>query len=367
MDFVPSPTLFRSSSSCVSVCTMCVCVCFSEDRLAFVFLAHYYYAWDILPQFHVFYHIWRGADTGDTQPNERTFIRMSPSRHTMPSLRSFANVCECAVDGLGLRLCACARDFLSHFSPILFSSLEAKAEHVKGVEMAAIHSSVERITSHHNNRLYISYMFKIMTKINRLQSKDSRVSPAMPFSVFSRFRTCSALINKLRTTSDTLYASHCLRSTQSMCWWCQFCRLFCVIFRRLSKNGKRLIHLHIARVQIDLISEFYQRTPSKSTKCALPLLPLSAYTTTQHTNDWLKIEHIAWQMHPVHSPSSTLHKGNTISWNTPARLPACQTHSLCCHWPHVRYQHMRSWLRRCFARRMTVSKTCKNILFFSQL
>lgn len=35
--------------------------------------------------------------------------------------------------------------------------------------------SVEHITSRHNNRLCIANMFKIMTKINRLQPKDSRV------------------------------------------------------------------------------------------------------------------------------------------------------------------------------------------------
>lgn len=137
-----------------------VCLCrVCEDGLAFVFLAHYYYAWDILPQFHVFYHIWHKADT--THATQRTFIRMSPTRHclirhtgthTQYAILTIANIC-----GVWVR----AR-FSFPFRSVLYIFVFADAEGCLRITYEQIRSTEIHPwglnTSRHNNRLYISHI-----------------------------------------------------------------------------------------------------------------------------------------------------------------------------------------------------------------
>lgn len=134
--------------------------------------------------------------------------------------------------------------------------------------------------------------------------------------LFSIFYTCSVFINTYIVVNGDKHRSiHCnsishlhVRGSIGMCQL----RLLRIIFRFMSKN--ELSH-SLARVQIDLILEFYQRI-------TIDKMCISSSAAAERVSQCLHRPYWMCYLHRLSSPSA--HKENTI-----AIRHACQTYSLC--------------------------------------
>lgn len=200
-----------------------------------------------------------------------------------------------------------------------------------------------------------------MTKINRLQPKDSRVFYAVfLFHFFLRFCTCSAPIN-IHVRALRMVALHCLKC---------LCFVFDTIHVPMDVN-----------VAGCFASYFVAWQTKKKTREKWMSHSLAHCTRSNRFNFWILINAIEIDTISLTSPclhSERLDRSNvlpvcialkcthhtketlSVQQRLTARPPACQTHSL------RRHSSLPSNMD-VVLRSLSVSKTCKYFILFSTL